>query len=91
MSFALRFLMAREPHAISAMLGIVYRAIAGYLIHQAGFTGDIAQTGAVTLIQRFSSALNLNIHFHMLFVSVWPRHLAFEHPEVQISRAAIWL
>jgi len=25
-------------------------------------------TGAVTLIQRFGSALNLNIHFHMLFL-----------------------
>ena len=36
--------------------------------HQAGFTGDIAQTGAVTLIQRFGSALNLNIHFPMLFL-----------------------
>jgi len=27
-----------------------------------------ALTGAVTLIQRFGSALNLNIHFHMLFL-----------------------
>ena len=36
--------------------------------HQAGFTGDIAQTGAVTLIQRFGSALNLNLHFHRLFL-----------------------
>ena len=27
-----------------------------------------AQPGAVTLIQRFGSALNLNIHFHMLFL-----------------------
>lgn len=27
-----------------------------------------AKTGAVTLIQRFGSALNLNIHFHMLFL-----------------------
>jgi hypothetical protein len=28
----------------------------------------MAKTGAVTLIQRFGSALNLNIHFHMLFL-----------------------
>ena len=27
-----------------------------------------AKTGAVTLTQRFGSALNLNIHFHMLFL-----------------------
>ena len=28
----------------------------------------MAHIGAVTLIQRFGSALNLNIHFHMLFL-----------------------
>jgi len=28
----------------------------------------MAQSGAVTLIQRFGSALNLNVHFHMLFL-----------------------
>lgn len=33
-----------------------------------GFTRIYAQTGAVTLIQRFGSALNLNVHFHMLFL-----------------------
>src|SRR5699024_1670432 len=44
------------------------RVIAGHLIRQAGFTQQSARTGAVTLIQRFGSALNLNIHFHMLFV-----------------------
>jgi len=27
-----------------------------------------AHTGAVTLIQRFGSALNLNLHFHALFI-----------------------
>ena len=26
------------------------------------------QTGAVTLIQRFGSALNLNLHYHLLFL-----------------------
>ena len=32
------------------------------------FTKVTVQIGAVTLIQRFGSALNLNIHFHMLFL-----------------------
>jgi len=36
------------------------------LIQKAGFTRKTAQTGAVKLIQRFGSALNLNVHFHML-------------------------
>jgi len=34
----------------------------------AGFTHKTACTGAVTQVQRFGSALNLNIHFHMLFL-----------------------
>ncbi|MCW4188055.1 MAG: helix-turn-helix domain-containing protein [Candidatus Thiodiazotropha lotti] len=37
------------------------------LIQKAGFTRKTAQTGAVTLIQRFGSALNLNVHFHFHF------------------------
>ena len=53
---------------MSRALGIVYRAIATHLAHKAGYTKPLAQTGAVTLIQRFGSALNLNIHFHMLFL-----------------------
>ena len=48
------------------MLAIVYRAISGHLIQQARLTRSSAATGAVTFIQRFGSALNLNIHFHML-------------------------
>jgi hypothetical protein len=47
---------------------MVYRTIARYLISQAGLTRTRAATGAVTLIQRFGSALNLNIHFYMLFL-----------------------
>jgi len=50
------------------VLGIVHRAISAHLIQKAGFTRKTAQTGAVTLIQRFGSALNLNVHFHMLFL-----------------------
>jgi hypothetical protein len=37
-----------------------------HLIGKAGFTRAQAQIGAVTLIQRFGGALNLNIHYHML-------------------------
>ena len=49
-------------------LGIVIRAISSHLIKKAGFTQKTAKTGAVTLIQRFGSALNLSIHFHVLFL-----------------------
>ena len=37
-------------------------------VGKAGLTRDGARTGAVTLIQRFGGALNLNVHFHMLFL-----------------------
>jgi hypothetical protein len=47
---------------------IIHRAISTYIVNKGGFTNKQAKTGAVTLIQRFGSALNLNIHFHMLFL-----------------------
>ena len=39
------------------VLGIVYRTIATHLTMKAGYTKTKAHTGAVTLIQRFGSAL----------------------------------
>jgi len=66
--FPLRFLFASKPAVMGKVLGIVHRAIATHLTRKAGFTKPMAQTGAVTLVQRFGSALNLNLHFHMLFL-----------------------
>jgi hypothetical protein len=66
--FALRFLFAREPQVMGSVLGIVIRALERHLIAKAGFTRALARTGAVTLIQRFGGSLNLNIHYHMLFL-----------------------
>ena len=42
--------------------------MAAHLTHKAGFTTTTAKPGAVTLIRRFGRALNLNIHFYMLFL-----------------------
>lgn len=50
------------------VLGIVYRCIAMHLIKKAGLSRKKAQIGAVTLLQRFGSARNLKVHFHMLFL-----------------------
>ena len=57
--FPLRFLFASDPKIMTNALAIIYRTIATHLTHKAGFTKPSAQTGAVTLIQRFGSALNL--------------------------------
>ena len=64
--FPLRFLFASQPKIMGKALGIVYRTIATHLTRKAGYTKATAYPGAVTLIQRFGSALN--IHFHMLFL-----------------------
>ena len=58
--FPLRYLFAAHPKAMGKVLGIVYRAISTHLIHKAGYQLKDGSTGAVTLIQRFGSALNLN-------------------------------
>ncbi len=55
--FQLRFLFASYPELMGKVLGIVYRTLATHIIHKAGFTNSTAHTGAVTLIQRFGSAL----------------------------------
>jgi hypothetical protein len=63
----LRLLFARQPNTLSRCLAVIIRAIETDLIHRAGLTrASGAQTGIVTLIQRFGSALNLNIHLHMI-------------------------
>ena len=66
--YTLRFLFATRPAVMGRVLGIVYRTLATHQTRKAGHTQRSARTGAVTIIQRFGSALNLNIHFHMLFL-----------------------
>ena len=67
--FLLRLLLPAEPEVLSEMLAVVQRGISTCLIRRSGLTvASGARTGAVTLIQRFGSALNLNPHLHMLFL-----------------------
>ena len=60
---------AAEAQALTEVLAVVQRAISGFLVGHSGFTvSSGARTSAVTLIQRFGSALNLNPHLHVLFL-----------------------
>ncbi len=59
-------MFAAHPQLLAPVLQIVHRVIASFLIKQAGLKRAEAATGAVTLIQRFGSAANLNIHIHGL-------------------------
>jgi hypothetical protein len=60
----LRLLLAAHPELLTPVLGIVHRVITGFLLSQAGLKRTAADAGSVTLIQRFGSAENLNIHLH---------------------------
>ncbi|MBC7732585.1 MAG: transposase [Bacteriovorax sp.] len=51
---------------MTPVLQVVHRVITRYLLGQAGLKVDETDSGAVTLIQRFGSAANLNIHLHCL-------------------------
>jgi hypothetical protein len=77
--YQLRYLFAIQPEVIAKALAIVHRVISTWLIRRAGLTVKSgAQTGAVTLIQHFGSALNAHLHFHMLYIDgVFDQHGRF--------------
>ena len=65
--WTLRYMMARDPKLLSMVLDIFLRAIFANQRRRARALGiNAPRTGAVTFVQRFGSALNLNVHFHNL-------------------------
>ena len=62
----LRLLLAAQPKLVTPVLQVVHRVITRFLLDQAGLKAEQADGGAVTLIQRFGSAADLNIHLHCL-------------------------
>ena len=81
----LRLVLAARPDWLTRILGIVTRALSSALIRRAGLRrGDGAETGIITFIQRAGSALNLNVHFHIL---VPDGAYTFEHDKPHFHRA----
>jgi hypothetical protein len=62
----LRVLLAAQPELVTPVLQVVQRVVTRHLLEAAGLKADEGHGGAVTLIQRFGSAANLNIHLHCL-------------------------
>ncbi|HEY8707891.1 MAG TPA: transposase, partial [Burkholderiaceae bacterium] len=62
----LRLLLAAQPRLLTPVLQVVHRVLTRHLLERAGLTPGQADCGAVTLIQRFGSVANLNIHLHCL-------------------------
>jgi hypothetical protein len=67
LSRPLRYFLAYDAALLTAVLGVFIRALFGSLRRRAKRMGlRDAKPGAVTFVQRFSSALGLNVHFHTL-------------------------
>jgi hypothetical protein len=62
----IRWHLARDSRLMSAIRDVFLRALFGFLRAQARELGFDGQAGAITFEQRFSSALALNPHLHVL-------------------------
>ena len=61
-----RLLLARRPDLVRGVLGAALRVLFRWYAVRVRAPRQ-ARCGAVTIVQRFGSALNLNVHFHVLF------------------------
>jgi hypothetical protein len=65
--WVIRYLLARRPSLCRAVRRVFLRAVFGFYRRRVRDEGLASgRTGAVNRIQRFGSALNLNVHFHAL-------------------------
>ncbi len=65
--YKLRIHLARDPRFLSSMLGGYLKSVFAWQRHRGRFAGiDDGHTGAITFVQRFGGALNVNVHFHSL-------------------------
>src|SRR5262249_43292876 len=67
----LRYWMAASQELTATVHTIIRTTIGQYYVHQAvtrGVPRAKVQSGSVTFMQRFGSALNLNLHFHCIFL-----------------------
>src|SRR4030095_7188220 len=67
----LRYWMASSPGLTAQVHTIIRTTIGQYYVNKAvtrGYARANIQPGSVTFIQRFGSAINLNLHFHFVFL-----------------------
>jgi hypothetical protein len=65
--YRLRYQLAWDHDLCRAVVGVLLRAVLGFLRARARGGGvDDGRGGAVAVIQRFGGALNLNLHIHAL-------------------------
>ena len=64
----IRLCLAVRPKIMARALKITHHAISNYYLKKSGLQKSNGKAGAVTLILRFGGSLNLNVHFHQLFI-----------------------
>lgn len=69
MPYAYRFLLARNPDFLRKALAVYHRLINQHYVSKANKHNlKNSKTGAITVVQRFGGALNLNVHFHTIYI-----------------------
>jgi hypothetical protein len=66
MPYAHRFLMATNALFLRKSLLVFHRTINSFYLNKAKDHKN-SKVGAITVVQRFGGALNLNVHFHSLY------------------------
>lgn len=66
--FSVRYALAYNPVLVTKVLAIYIRVISNWYEKAARRNGISGKTAAVTFVQRFGGAINLNVHFHSLFL-----------------------
>ena len=69
MPYDYRFILSSDSKLLSSILKLYHRVISRHYLQKAKQKNlTDPKVGAVTVIQRFGGALNLNIHFHTLYI-----------------------
>ena len=69
MPFKLRFILSSDQKLLNSVLQIFHRAISTHYKRKAKRKKYMnPQTGSITSIQRFGGSVNLNIHFHSIYM-----------------------
>ncbi len=66
--FSVRYALAYNPKLVTGTLAIFVRTISNWIVKRARRSGIEGKTGAITFVQRFGGAINLNVHLHSLFL-----------------------
>ncbi len=68
MPYVFRFTMATNPEFLRRALAVFHRVINAYYLQRAREEEcKNPKVGAITVVQRFGGALNLNVHFHSIY------------------------